>query len=111
MEETTIAQDKTRRKTGILLGIFLFLLSVGFYGIALFMVSLSVFGCVKSPPDWIYLIVAVGFPIPLIITTIVVPYLYISRQKWPWIVLCIAAGIFLSCVVYLIFFITLTRYC
>ena len=109
--DPAIEENKKRRLVGVSSGILFFILSAGFYAVAVFMVGTTVLGCPESPPEWLYMIVVIGFPIPLLITTFLVPYLFIKRKKWPLIVLTIVAGIFMSCIIYLIFFIILTQYC
>ncbi|MBK8551991.1 MAG: hypothetical protein IPL53_13370 [Ignavibacteria bacterium] len=107
-------QNSSERKRiikGILIGIVIFLLSAGVFSMAILMVSVMVMGCTKSPPDWVYMIVFFGFPIPLIITSIVVPYLYIKRQRVIWMFFTPIAGLFLSCLTFLIWFLILTQYC
>ena len=111
MSETKNSSEKKRILIGILFGVLLLILSAGFYALAIFMASLMLFGCVKSPPDWLYEILFIGFPIPLIFTSAIAPLLYIKEKKWPWIVLSIASGIFLSCLTFIIWFIILTQYC
>ncbi len=106
-----ISSDKKRLTTGILIGVGLFILSAGVYAVAILMVSVMVFGCTKSPPEWVYLIVLIGFPIPLIFSSIIVPYLFIKRQRVIWIVLVSVAGIIFSIVIFFVWFLILTQYC
>lgn len=103
--------DKKHITVGIIIGIILLTLTAGIYAMAMLMVSVMVIGCVKSPPEWVYTIVFLGFPIPLIITSIVDSYLYIKRQRVIWIIFTPIIGLFLSCVIFLIWFIILTQYC
>jgi|GEM_PF-2436458 len=102
---------KKRIKTGILIGILLFFLAVGVYAAAMLMVSVMVMGCQKSPPEWVFEIVFIGFPLPLIFSSILTPYLYIKKLHKFWIFLSITLGIFLSCMIFFIWFLILTRYC
>jgi len=103
--------EKKRLTVGIIWGVVLILLSGGTYALAIFMASLLLFGCMHSPPEWHYEILFVGFPIPLVFASIIVPLLYIKKQKWPWIVLTIVGGVFLSCLIFFIWFLILTKYC
>jgi hypothetical protein len=109
--ESGIGDGKKRITTGVVSGIILVIISAGLYSIALFMASLLVFGCVKSPPDWVYMILFAGFPVPLLAASVTAPYLYIKKQHFMWIILSFASGIFLSCLIFLIWFLILTRYC
>ncbi|MBS1552432.1 MAG: hypothetical protein JST15_10250 [Bacteroidetes bacterium] len=109
--EIKISNDRKRLFIAVSIGVVLLILSAGISSLAYFMVSILVFGCVKSPPDWVYLIIFIGFPVPLIISSIVVPYLYIKRQRTFWIILTIMSGVFISCMIFLIWFLILTRYC
>lgn len=103
--------ESKRIPSGILIGIVLLLLTGGATALAVFMVSILVFGCVQSPPDWLYTFMFAGFPLPLIITSVIVPYLYIKKQKTVRIILTIGSGVFLSCMIFLIWFLILTKYC
>lgn len=103
--------DSKRITIGIVIGFLYLIVSAGLYALAIFMVSILVFACVHSIPDWVYMIVFIGFPLPLVFSSIIVPILYIKRKRWQWILLTTVAGIFLSCVVFLVWFITLTQNC
>jgi len=103
--------ERKRIVTGVLIGIIMLILAAGIYSMAILMVSVLVFGCTKSPPDWVYLIVFLGFPIPLIISTIAVPYLYIKRQRVIWMIFTPLVSLSLSCLLFLIWFLILTQYC
>ncbi len=111
MAEQVIQSEKKRLIIGISLGVLLLIIAAGIYAAGIMMASMFVFGCVKSPPDWLYGIFFIGFPIPLVFISIIVPLLYIKRQRWMWIVLSIFSGIFLSGLVFLIWFLILTQYC
>ncbi|MBL8008386.1 MAG: hypothetical protein JNJ56_12715 [Ignavibacteria bacterium] len=110
MDDKTACMRK-RLVKGILAGIFLFVVSAGLYSLAVFSVSILVFGCVKSPPDWLYLIIFAGFPLPLLISSVTAPVIYIKNLNKIWIVLTLAGGLFLSCLIFLIWFLILTQYC
>ncbi|HQY20980.1 MAG TPA: hypothetical protein PK294_10830 [Ignavibacteria bacterium] len=109
--ETHHSPDKKHIAKGILIGFIILILAAVAAGSAFLMVSVIVMGCVKSPPEWVYMLVLFGFPIPLIMTSIVVPYLYIKKQKVIWMVLTPVAGIILSCMIFFVWFLILTRYC
>lgn len=102
---------RKRQIKGILAGIFLLIVSAGIYSIAVFSVSILVFGCVKSPPDWLYLFFFAGFPLPLIIASFAAPVIYVKNLNKIWIVLTLAGSLFLSCLIFLIWFLILTQYC
>ncbi|MEO8447408.1 MAG: hypothetical protein ABI528_07930 [bacterium] len=87
------------------------IISAGLYATAMLMVSVFVFGCRKSPPDWVFMIAFIGYPVPLIIASAVMPYLYIKKQKIIWTIITAVLAIFLSCIIFLIFFLVLTQYC
>lgn len=110
MEPNNTTQRK-RIVTGVLIGIIMLILAAGIYSMAILMVSVLVFGCTKSPPDWVFMIVFLGFPVPLIISTISVPYLYIKRQRVIWIIFTPLVSLSLSCLLFLIWFLILTQYC
>ncbi|MBV6478407.1 MAG: hypothetical protein HGGPFJEG_01162 [Ignavibacteria bacterium] len=95
----------------IFTGIFLIAISAAIYSLAVFFMGILVFGCLNSPPDWIYLIVIVGIPIPLLISDLFSVYLLYKQQNYLWIVLTVVSGIFISAVVYLLWFIIMSRYC
>jgi hypothetical protein len=103
--------DSKRILTGILLGIFLLALTAGASALSIFMVSLLVFGCVQSPPEWVYSIVFFGFPIPLIFSSIIIPYMFIKRVKVTYIMITGVAGVIMSCMIFFVWFLILTRYC
>lgn len=103
--------EKRRLLIGVSIGIILLILTGCIHALAILMVSVLVFGCTHSPPDWVYMIVFFGFPIPLIIASIVVPYLYIKKQKLIRMIVTLVAGIYLSCLIFLVWFLLLTRYC
>lgn len=105
------AIDRSRLLTGIITGIVMLLLTAGITSLVIFMVSILVFGCQQIPPDWLYYIVFFGVPLPLILTSVIVPYLYIKRQKPVWIILSAIAGLIISCFVFFIWFLILTQYC
>jgi hypothetical protein len=105
------SEDRKRIFTGVLIGIILLILAAGIYSMAILMVSVMVMGCTKSPPEWVYLIVFIGLPLPLIISTILVPYLYIKKQRVIWMIFTPLAGLSLSGLIFLIWFIILTQYC
>ncbi|MBK9330926.1 MAG: hypothetical protein IPM96_00645 [Ignavibacteria bacterium] len=105
------ANDRSRILTGIITGIVLLFLTAGATSLAVFMVSILVFGCTHSLPEWLYYIVFFGVPLPLIFTSIIVPYLYIKKQKAVWIILSLISGILLSCFIFFIWFLILTQYC
>ena len=105
------SNNRKRLLTGVLIGITLLILAAGASSLAFFMVSILVFGCTKSPPEWVYMLVFIGFPVPLIFASIVVPYLYIKSQRTIWIILALMSGIFISCLLFLIWFLILTQYC
>jgi len=109
--EPELSSDKKRVPIGITIGVVLLLLAAATTAAAFLMVSVMVMGCRKSPPEWIFMIVFIGFPIPLIISSIVTPYLYIIKQRAFWIVLSLVGGVFLSCVIYFVWFLILTQYC
>ncbi|MBK6774189.1 MAG: hypothetical protein IPG78_19010 [Ignavibacteria bacterium] len=109
--DSVTSNTGNRLLKGVLIGIILFILAAGASSLAFFMVSILVFGCTKSPPDWVYLLVFLGFPIPLIFASIIVPYLYIKSQRTIWIILTLMSGIFISCLLFLIWFLILTQYC
>lgn len=109
--DSNTSNDRKRLLTGVLIGIILFTLAAGVSMLAFFMVSILVFGCTKSPPDWVYMLVFIGFPVPLVFASIIVPYLYIKRQRTIWIILTLMSGIFISCLLFLIWFLILTQYC
>ncbi len=109
--ETEITSDKKRVPIGIASGIVLLLLAARITALAFLMVSVMVFGCRKSPPEWVFMFVFIGFPIPLIISSIVTPYLYIKKQRAFWIILSLVGGVFLSCVIFFVWFLILTQYC
>ncbi len=103
--------DSKRVLLGILLGILLLVITSGVSALSVFMVSLLVFGCVSSPPDWLFSVIFFGFPIPLVISSILIPYLYIKRSKASLIVLSAVSGLFSSCMIFFVWFLLLTRYC
>ncbi|MEP7146230.1 MAG: hypothetical protein ABI792_04385 [bacterium] len=109
--ESITSSDRKRFLTGIFIGIGILILAALVTALAFLMVSVIVFGCTKSPPEWIYMFVFAGFPIPLIIISIVVPYLYIKRQRLLWMIFAPIAGLFLSCLIFFIWFLILTQYC
>ncbi|MEO6695701.1 MAG: hypothetical protein ABIY50_01345 [Ignavibacteria bacterium] len=109
--EPQISSDKNRIGFGIAIGIIMLFLAAGVTSLAILMVSVFIFGCTKSPPEWIYTFIFIGFPIPLVIASIVEPYLYIKRQRMFWQVLTPVFALFLSCLIFLIWFLILTRYC
>jgi len=103
--------DKKRIPIGISIGVIMLSLTAAATAVAIFMVSVMVFGCQKSPPEWVFMFVFIGFPIPLIISSIVTPYLYIKKQRAFWIILSLVGGVFLSCVIFFVWFLILTQYC
>lgn len=102
---------RKRQVKGILAGVFLFVVSSGLYYLAVLFVSILIFGCVKSLPDWLYLIIFAGFPIPLLIASVTAPVVYIKNLNKIWIVLILAGGLFLSCLIFIVWFLILTQYC
>ncbi|MEZ4824504.1 MAG: hypothetical protein R2942_19795, partial [Ignavibacteria bacterium] len=92
-------------------GILLLIFSAIMSAFAIFSLTFMVFGCVKSPPDWLYLILVLGFPLPLIFGSIIIPYLYIQHKKFLWILLSFVISIFLSILIYIVWFLILTQYC
>ncbi|MEO8665289.1 MAG: hypothetical protein ABI462_07320 [Ignavibacteria bacterium] len=110
MESQNLSETK-RIWTGIAIGVGLIILSAGACAMGFLMVSVLVFGCTKSPPEWLFMFVFLGLPIPLIATSIVVPYLYIKRQRTIWILFTPVVGVFLSVIIFFTFFIILTQYC
>lgn len=109
--EPNNSDERKRLITGILIGIILLILSAGIYSMAILMVSVMVMGCTKSPPEWVYLIVFAGLPLPLIITSILVPYFYIKRKRTILIVFTPLVGLSLCCILFFIWFLILTQYC
>lgn len=105
------SENRKRIITAVLIGIILLIIAAGIYSMAILMVSVMVMGCMKSPPDWVYLIVFIGLPLPLIIATVLVPYLYIKKQRVIWMIFTPVAGISLSGLIFLIWFLILTQYC
>lgn len=105
------SDDRKRIITGVLIGFILLILAAGIYSMAILMVSVMVMGCTKSPPEWVYLIVFAGLPLPLIITSVLVPYFYIKRKRTIVIVFTPLVGLSLSCILFLIWFLILTQYC
>ena len=103
--------DTNRKFAGVAIGIVLLLLTAGAYALSMFMVSLLVFGCVTSPPDWVYSIVFIGFPAPLIVSSIIIPYMFIKRMKVAYMMITGVAGIIMSCMIFFVWFLILTRYC
>ncbi|MBK6507157.1 MAG: hypothetical protein IPG02_16235 [Ignavibacteria bacterium] len=109
---TTTSNTHTNRiLAGVAIGILLLLLTAGASALSMFMVSLLVFGCVTSPPDWIYSIVFIGFPLPLIISSIIIPYMFIKKMKVAYIMITGVAGLIMSCMIFFVWFLILTRYC
>jgi len=109
--EPNISSDRKRITTGVLIGFIMLILAAGIYSLAFLMVSVMVMGCTKSPPDWVFLIVLIGFPIPLIISSIAVPYIYIKRQKVILMIFTPLVCLSLSGLLFLIWFLILTQYC
>lgn len=103
--------DTGRIIGGVAIGILLLLLTAGASALSMFMVSILVFGCVKSPPDWVFSIVFIGFPVPLIISSIIIPYLFIKKMKYGYMMITAIAGILMSCLIFIIWFLILTKYC
>jgi len=105
------SSDKKRVVIGIAMGAVFLLLAAGTTALAFLMVSVMVFGCRESPPEWVFMFVFIGFPIPLIISSIVTSYLYIKKQRTSWIILSLVGGVFMSCGIFFVWFLILTRYC
>ncbi len=105
------SENRKRITTAVLIGIILLILAAGIYSMAILMVSVMVMGCTKSPPEWVYLIVFIGLPIPLIITTILIPYFYIQKKRAIWMIFTPLVGLSLCCMIFLIWFLILTQYC
>lgn len=103
--------NRKRITTAILIGIILLILSAGIYSMAILMVSVMVMGCTKSPPEWVYLIVFIGLPVPLIITTILVPYFYTQKKSAVWMIFTPLVGLSFCCMIFLLWFLILTQYC
>lgn len=111
MESENNSESRKRILIGILIGIILLIVTGGIYALAIFFVSILVFACMQSPPDWVYMIVFVGFPIPMIISSIVIPYQFFKKKKWAWMILCFFLGLFFSALIYLIWFLIMSQYC
>lgn len=103
--------DKKRIFYALIIGTFLIILSAALYAVAVFMVSMLVFACRESLPDWLYATIFAGFPVPLIYVSIVIPYLYYIRKSWTYLMFNAGAGLFMSGLIFLIWFLILTKYC
>ncbi len=93
------------------LGLFLLIVSAGLYSLAVFFMGILVFGCQNSLPDWTYMIVVAGVPVPLIVTDVLAVYLFYKRKNFAWVFLTVVAGVCLCTVIYVIWFAVMSQYC
>ena len=105
------SESKANLINSILFCFLLIAISAGVYSLALFFMGILVFGCLNIPPDWIYLIIIIGIPIPLLISDIIAVYFFYNKKSVLLILLSIFGGILLTALIFLIWFFVMANYC